>query len=170
MISFSRFAASRRCLILCAATITAGCSGATGDADRQPTAEASGVVTHLGKPLEGATVTFIPVTNPVPAFGLTDAEGKFHLTTYEQGDGAVLGEHVVTITKTTGSTPPAGPPSTGNNDPEDFENYVPPSLGVTPEPVVKHLVPERYSSAETSGLTAKVGSEGANEFTFDLVN
>jgi hypothetical protein len=150
--------------------VSAGCSGPAGDADRQPTAPASGVVTFLGKPVEGATVTFIPKANPVPAYGTTDEEGKFHLTTYEQGDGAVIGEHFVTINKTTGATPSSEPPSTGNNDPEDYDNYVPPALGATPPPIVKHLIPERYSEAETSGLTAKVAENEANSFTFSLSN
>lgn len=173
MISLSRTGtAIRECFAMCAVAcaLAAGCSGPTGAADRQPTAPASGVVTHRGEPVEGATVTFIPATNPVPAYGITDAEGRFQLTTYEQDDGAIIGEHYVTVNKTTGATPPSGPASTGNNDPEDFDNYVPPSLGVTPPPVVKHLVPERYSQPETSGLTAKVTSDGPNSFTFDLVN
>ncbi|MBI3466627.1 MAG: carboxypeptidase regulatory-like domain-containing protein [Planctomycetes bacterium] len=144
------------------------CFRLMGAADRQPTAPVSGVVTHLGKPVEGATVTFIPATNPVPAYGLTDEEGRFALSTYEEHDGAIIGQHTVTITKTTGTTPSSTPPSTGNDDPEDFENYVPPSLGVTPPPVVKHLIPERYSEPETSGLTATVTSDGANTFTFEL--
>jgi hypothetical protein len=156
--------------LVISAACCGGCSVPTGAADRLPTAPVSGVVTYKGKPLEGATVTFIPSTNPVPAYGLTDAEGKFQLTTYEQDDGAIIGEHFVTIDKTTGSTPPATPPSTGNNDPEDFDNYVPPSLGVTPPPVVTYLVPERYSRPEASGLTAKVAAEGPNSFTFNLTD
>jgi hypothetical protein len=145
-----------------------GCYRPTGAADRRPTAPTSGVVKHLGKPVEGATVTFIPASNPVPAYGITDEEGRFQLSTYEEHDGAIIGEHAVTISKTTGTTPSSEPPSTGNNDPEDFENYVPPSLGVTPPPVVKHLLPEKYSEAETSGLTATVTSDGENAFTFEL--
>jgi hypothetical protein len=150
--------------------VIAGCSGSTDDTGRRPTAPASGVVTYLGKPIEGATITFISKANPVPAYGTTDEEGKFQLTTYEQGDGAVIGEHFVTINKTTGFTPPAGPPSTGNDDPEDYDNYVPPAMGATPPPVVKHLIPEHYSEAETSGLSASVSAKEANSFTFNLAN
>ena len=149
-----RLAMLECCAGMAVFALAAGYGGPEGAADRQPTAPATGIVTHIGKPVEGATITFVPAINPVPAYGITDAEGKFELTTYEQDDGAIVGEHFVTINKTTGATPPSGPPSTGNEDPEDFENYNPPSLGVTPPPVVQHLLPERYSRPDTSGLTA----------------
>jgi len=144
-----------------------GCSGAEGDAGRRPTAPASGIVTYKGKPVEGATVSFISVQDPIPAFGVTDAQGKFTLFTYEEGDGAVIGEHEVTINKTEGGKP--GERRTGE-DPWNLETYNPPAFGVLPPPVVKHLIPEKYSVATTSSLKATVTEEGPNEFKFDLID
>lgn len=150
--------------------LAVGCSGGT-DPNRRPTAEASGVVTYQGKPVEGATVSFIASAGePISAFGLTNAEGKFTLRTYEEDDGAVIGEHQVTVNKTDGATPKIEPPSTGNNDPLNLETYNPPPFGYTPPPVVKYLVPEKYSLAETSGLKATVTEDGPNEFTFNLTD
>jgi hypothetical protein len=145
-----------------------GCAGAEGDAGRRPTSPVSGVVTYKGKPVENATVSFICSSGePISAFGVTDAEGKFALFTYESGDGAVIGDHQVTVTKTDAGKPLER--RTGE-DPWNLETYNPPSMGVTPPPVVKHLVPEKYSVVEKSGLTAKVTEEGPNEFTFNLAD
>ena len=146
-----------------------GCSGSD-DGNRRPTAPTSGVVKYKGQPVEGATVTFTTVQDPISAFGITDASGKFSLFTYEEGDGAVIGEHDVTITKTDGVTPKAEPPSTGNQDPLNLETYNPPPFGYTPPPTVKHLIPEKYSIAGKSGLKATVKEEGPNEVTFDLTD
>lgn len=50
-----------------------------------------------------AKVMFAPVesannVNPgKPAFGILQADGSFQLTTYEMNDGAIVGEHWVTI-------------------------------------------------------------------------
>ena len=57
-----------------------------------------GVLTFEGKPLAKARVQFTPVACGRPAFGLTDDEGRFRLTTYEAGDGALPGSYKVTVT------------------------------------------------------------------------
>jgi hypothetical protein len=155
-------------LIVVGSLILAGCSGPEGDANRRPTAPTSGVVMYQGKPVADATVSFLAISgDPISAFGLTDAQGKFTMRTYEDGDGAPVGEHQVTITKTEAGKQPPGPPRTG---PDEFDpnKYDPPGFGVTPPPVVKHLIPEKYASSATSGLKATVTADKPNEFTFDL--
>jgi hypothetical protein len=68
-------------------------------------AQVHGTVTLDGKPLSSAKVMFAPVEvgdnpNPgKPAFGLVQNDGSFVLTTYELNDGAVVGEHWVSIIK-----------------------------------------------------------------------
>jgi len=61
-----------------------------------------------GKPLEGATVSFLQVVAPGssdgdsflrPSAGFTDAEGKFTLGTYSLDDGIPKGEYRVAIVK-----------------------------------------------------------------------
>ena len=60
-------------------------------------APVSGVVTVDDKPLAKAGITFTPVAGGRPAWATTDEQGRFELSTLEQGDGALVGEHVVTI-------------------------------------------------------------------------
>jgi hypothetical protein len=57
-----------------------------------------GVLTLEGQPVEGAVVTFAsPDGRGRPATGQTDAEGRFTLTTLEEGDGALPGDYRVLI-------------------------------------------------------------------------
>ncbi len=63
----------------------------------------SGLVTIDGHPVTEAKVMFAPIAKGEkneagkPAFGLLGADGRFVLTTYEDADGAIVGEHWVTI-------------------------------------------------------------------------
>jgi hypothetical protein len=83
-------------------------------------APVSGRVTLNGKPLAGAVVTFQPQARhaaPVPAAtgstGRTDKEGRFTLHSIEPNRaGALIGEHIVTISASSGGSdaaPPTGP-------------------------------------------------------------
>jgi hypothetical protein len=62
-----------------------------------------GRVTIAGKPLVQGNVMFAPIAssgeqNPgKPAFGKIQPNGDFRLTTFTKNDGAVVGEHWVTI-------------------------------------------------------------------------
>ena len=62
-----------------------------------------GKLTVGNRPLAGAKVLFAPVAKGdqpgagKPGVGLTESDGNFTLTTYSEGDGAVVGEHWVTI-------------------------------------------------------------------------
>jgi len=59
----------------------------------------NGSVTLDGKPLAGATVTFVPAgaARGRMAGGITDGDGQFRLTTFAEGDGALPGEYKVTV-------------------------------------------------------------------------
>jgi hypothetical protein len=146
------------CLLL--GLLVVGCSGG-GPANRRPTKPVKVTVSYKGAPVADAIVTFINQEgDSAPAFGKTDASGVAKMKTYVEGDGAVLGQHKVTIIKSeTQSTGPVADQSS--------PDYVPPGPGGSPPPVVKHLIPEKYASP-TSGLTAEVKDSGKNEFTFDL--
>ena len=76
-----------------------GCSGPS-----NPVATTSGTVTMDGKPLPDLVITFTPVAGSdqkdgpgKSATGNTGADGKFKLSTYEMGDGAIVGKHKVTV-------------------------------------------------------------------------
>ena len=104
----------------------------------------SGVVTLDGKPVAEATVMFSPEAGGVPAVGLTDAAGRFQLTTNGK-EGALVGTHQVMVTKMemTGVEADADGLST------------PLSSNVQQ---IWH-VPKKYSSTKTSGLTEEVKAE-----------
>lgn len=80
----------------------AGCGG---NAEEYETVPVSGVVTCEGKPIANATVNFTPLADQGRAagrrgrvaLGMTDKDGRFKLTTYENDDGAIVGKHKVTV-------------------------------------------------------------------------
>jgi len=144
------------CLVL--VLLFVGC-GETVDADRPETAPVTGTVTYNGQPVEGATVTFMAgASGGRGAVGTTDASGKFQLTTFEAGDGAIPGAYKVKIAKTVGGAPTAG----------EGEIMAPPTGG-PPTSEVKDELPVKYKDENTSGLTADV-KDGDNDFPFELTD
>lgn len=123
---------------------------------RPPTYSAGGTVLVDGKPIEGVKVQFERAPGddgrPRVAFGYTDARGRFRLSTFRDGDGAVEGQQGVVIEWVTTETLPK-----------------PPRAEVAPTREVSHL-PERYRSSKTSGLTATVTAGGRNEFSFSITS
>jgi hypothetical protein len=71
--------------------LTFGC-----DDGRPKRVPVSGQVLIDGEPLCGGIVRVMPSGNRM-AFSSIDQEGRFQLTTYEQGDGCVLGTHQVMV-------------------------------------------------------------------------
>ncbi len=123
-------------------------------------APVEGVVTLDGKPVEAAGVVFMPVDpkQGPPASGTTDAAGKFTLTTANR-PGASVGEHRVAISKA-----------------DSFGEEIPPEQFENPEAMrqrgfkaykTKHYIPEKYSTVDSSGLTATVADED-NSLDFKL--
>lgn len=119
---------------------------------------ASGTVTYQGKPVEGATVVFAPEGQGRAASGLTDASGRFQLTTLTASDGILPGKYQVAISKTE---------VVGGMTEEESQAYTA-EHGEPPAVTTKELLPEKYKSPATSGLTAEVTEGGVNDFTFDL--
>lgn len=139
-----------------------GCSGGKkGDPNGQLV---TGKVTYQGNPVDGAFVTF--ASPSASAFGQTDAEGKFKLTT-STGEKVPLGAYQVSIVKKEqAATSAAG----AEFDPEHPENYVPPDPNAPPPPEPKDLLPVKYADATKSGLSATVTADGKNEFDFPLTD
>jgi len=80
-----------------AALVTAGCGGESYDV-----APVHGIVSVDGKPLFQGKVMFAPVSkgtgNPgKPAWSSIESDGKYRLRTFKKDDGAVIGDHWVTI-------------------------------------------------------------------------
>ncbi len=132
----------------------AGCSSDNGD---RPTAPVKVTVSYKGKPVENAIVQFITVESPQPAVGTTDASGNCSLTTYKTNDGAIIGSNKVTVLKNDIDKTNIRPVR-----PEDAD-----LVGVTPAPILKSLIPKKYSDPDKSGLVEEV-KKGQNTFTFEL--
>lgn len=144
----------RSCFFLAVtAAILAGCSSG---GSRPATAPVSGTVTLNGQPLEGATVVFMGEGASQAASGKTDASGKYQLTTFEPNDGAVIGNHQVTITKSDASAT-AG--ASAENPDAAYDALM--GGGGAPPPKPKD------SFTAPANLTATV-NEGPNEINFDL--
>lgn len=80
--------------------LLSGCSSR--DPNRKETFPVTGEVYADGVVAEGVTVELHPVggidkAQPTMTSTMTDAEGKFAASTYEQGDGAPEGEYIVTF-------------------------------------------------------------------------
>lgn len=140
--------------VLALAACAWGCSGGSDKwtEARPQVYPAGGIVQYNGAPLEGATVVFRSEAEQKAAYGTTNAEGKFTLTTFEEGDGAVAGKHQVRITKIKTEIAPA---------PAD------PGADVVP-PKETSLLPAKYADFKTSGLTTEVAPGGENQFEFTL--
>ena len=126
--------------------IVAGCAKPGTD----PTVKVTGTVTYKGTPVSGASVGFFPEKGR-PGSGTTDAQGKFTLSTFRRGDGAVPGLHKVTIADVV-ETPKKGTP--------EAEKWQPPPP----------RFPAKYADAKKSGLTAEVKQGDKNDFTFNMTD
>lgn len=135
--------------------LAAGCSGKKSNAwtkARPQTFPVKGVVTFDGAAVEGATVVFLAEGKNLAATGVTGADGRYVLRTFEPQDGAVAGRHAVRITKTT----------------EIVERPSDPEAPLPPPKITQHL-PAKYADQTKSGLSAEVSEKGSNEFSFALV-
>jgi hypothetical protein len=145
-----------------------GC-GSDSTAGRPKTYPVTGTVTLDGKSVAGATVTFQLTGASGSAVGVTDAAGKYTLTTFGGGDGAQAGDYAVAVVKY--DVPPVqGAASGGLASGEiDESSYNAPAEVSADQPATpKNLLPEKYANAATSGLTAKVNETANNQFDFKL--
>lgn len=107
-----------------------------------PTVPARGTLLYNGQPAQAARVIFTP-KNGRPALGNTDDQGRFVLTTFENEDGAVPGEHTVTVSDLERNW---------NQDPS------------------KSRFPIPYERPDTTPLVVEIKPEDENSFTFDMKN
>ena len=141
---------SRVVMVLALGACVSGCEPLA-DSGRPKTYPVSGTVTMNGSPVANAILSFQLADGSGSAAGVTDSQGRYELTTFAPGDGAVPGQYGVAITQF--EKPPA---STGV--PDDHPDYNP----NLPPFVAKNLLPERYAAPDSSGLTATI-TEGRNE-------
>jgi hypothetical protein len=152
----------RRASVLAATAVAILC-GCGKSGPPIPVYPVSGTVKYKGKPVVGADVTFYNAEAKRSAFGRTDDQGEYQLTTFSSNDGAIAGKSAVTIQKFEDPAPAPPPP------PVESPDYQPPGLGQsTMPPRPKSTLPAKFAKAETSGLTAVVNADAPNKIDFDL--
>ena len=151
--------------------VMSGCGGGAGPDERPARVAVSGTVLLEGKAVEGATVTFRSVSKGPGAIGKTDATGRFVLSTYESGDGAVPGKYNVGVSKIVDEEEEGTlddndenyePPAYDQAEEEDEEDG-PPRRGKGP----KNEIPNAFLDPEESGLTANI-TEATDSLEFRL--
>jgi hypothetical protein len=127
---------------------------ATGCGSNRPAvAPVRGSITIDGRPVTVGRIMFYPKEGRA-ATAPINPDGTYVLTTFDAEDGALPGMHKVTVISTELVAPPPPRP--------DEEYKVDGKM-----PIVKWLVPQRYSDPTTSDLKAEVKSQ-ANTIDFGL--
>lgn len=132
---------SRSLCLLILLIILTGCSGKSNDLP--DLSKVTGQITLDGKPLQDAIIDFYPQgaqqkKQSRASTAATDEEGKYSLMYNNDTAGAILGDHMVRISKTEGGAEVAGP----------------------------EILPKKYN--EKTILKATVTKEGPNTINFDL--
>ncbi len=119
-----------------------------------------GKITVGGKPLTEGNIVFMP-SNGRMAHGKIQPDGSYRLTTFESNDGALIGDHSVTIEAVVVESNAAELKTLE----EEISNENQPRRLIVKE---THLVPEKYADPLSSELKATVKDQDDNEFNFDL--
>jgi hypothetical protein len=144
-------------LFTAALPLMAGCGGAK-DVDL---VAAKGKVLYQGKPVAKATVLFVPKSGPL-ATATTNDQGEFTLATKGRA-GAVPGEHRVAVTALdVPASTPSAPVEVGSPEYLKMTQAPPPKAP-------KWIVPEKFSKADSSGLTQTIDADPTkNDLIVDL--
>jgi hypothetical protein len=119
-----------------------------------------GKVTIDGQPMTSGRVLFAPVAQGgevnvgKPAFGHIQSDGSFVLRTYTDGDGAVVGNHWVTIY---------------NVDTEAGDNASPPA-GNAPNPTSNSVRKWKFEKITFPRTTVSVVTGEKNNFAIELTS
>lgn len=152
----------RRSIVACGILSMLGC----GDGVESPeTAPVTGTVMFQEKPVANANVSFHTDGAPRAAYAVTDSSGKFTLSMFGAKDGAMIGEHVVTVSiasETVASPTPSAPPS-----PEELAANQQKMMNSS-KSQNESLLPEKYRSKTTTPLKFTVTAEGPNDFLLEL--
>jgi len=128
-------------LLLVLGSLTWGCT------NRYPkTVKIKGQVSYQGEPLKSGLVTFSPVEQGTRrvAYAYITEGGFFQLTSFRSRDGIQPGEYRIAVQAYDRNKPTAR-----------YQRGTP-------------VIPEKYLTAETSGLTATVAEGGSQTLNFNL--
>lgn len=136
-------------IVACVLGCVAGCGKPPADAPTVPIHPVGGLVTLDGKPIEGARLALVSLQGQQPLDvtpnGISDAEGKFQISTYTVADGAPDGAYAVTV-----SWPEIR--NAGSSEPE----------------YGKERLPKRYQIPEQSGFVVTVSEDLTEPLNLEL--
>lgn len=140
---------SIKCIAILSLVVILGCS-------RGPTmGQVTGTVNYRGKPLPHGTILF-EVSGHLLSRGEIKDGKIVNVTTTKQGDGVPVGHALVSINSIAEATiAPTRKSETGGTEGGMLQG--------------QDLIPVRYSTPTTSGLTATI-EPGMNELDFDLTH
>jgi hypothetical protein len=124
-------------LLFCAVANLFGCQNY-----EKETAIVRGTITLDGNPVTKGTVMFVPRAGR-SGRGVIQADGTFQVSTYGDGDGAIVGENQVAVVVVFGEDAKA-------------------------EEVKMHLLPVKYASTSTSGIVYDVKAGEENQVHLKL--
>jgi hypothetical protein len=130
--------------------------GCSGDPNLPKLGKVHGTVKYNGKLLDAGHVVFTPASGKggetgQVATGEINSNGTYEMTTFNTGDGAILGQHIVTITVQKGEMPK------------------PDANGHIKYEVPKNQAPSKYATADKTPLRCTV-HEGDQEFNIELTD
>jgi hypothetical protein len=128
-------------------------------------APVQGRVTYDGKPVTAGKIMFYP-EHGRPSLGSIAENGTYTLTNNVSGDGALIGEHKVTIESTKVHPGTTTDPKSQEEEIALSKKGYPPGKWLVAGKL-DWLVPEKYSRRETSPLTATVENK-SNIIDFDI--
>ena len=126
--------------IVLAFALAAGCGG---EADGPPAVRVSGTLAVEGKPVTKGTIHFHPEKGRA-ATGIVQ-DGKFTLSTYAEGDGAIPGKTKVAV---------------------EVVEEVPTKDGDTES---KSLIPPKFTNPDRSGIQLDIPAAGYSNLQIDIV-
>lgn len=165
--------------VMFAAAVLGGCNKRSGIASYPVT----GTVTYKGKPVVGATISYVS-TNPdgLKPGATTNSDGQFSLTTYispnEVLKGAPAGDYGVVIVKQVTKAAPAEDIDMANATMEQRMQSMQKQWASQQErspdgkspPKPKSEIPEKYASVETSELKQTIVSGPNDPVEFKLTD
>jgi hypothetical protein len=144
-------------MLLAGASLLGSLAGCSGDPNLPKLGKVHGKVTFKGKPVDSGTVTFNPIQGKggetgQNATGQIESDGSYAMTTFNTGDGAILGQHVVAVVVREKGSENMGKPKA-----DSTIDYRMPKI----------VTPSKFASVETSPLRCTV-HEGDNVFDIEL--
>ncbi|UUO08613.1 carboxypeptidase-like regulatory domain-containing protein [Blastopirellula sp. J2-11] len=131
--------------------------GCTGGTLQEGAAKTTVWVTLDDDPVEAAAVVFTPASQGRSASGMTDENGRCEMGTSNYGDGVFPGVYQVTVSKSIDD------PDSVAEVSEEYDGR-----GIPPSAKQIYLVPKKYISPTTSGLTVTVQEGKENKVELEL--